>query len=189
MATDNKVLIQKADMALADLAPGGILAVKQTTKFFRVALKKNVLTSKVRAPTMTNPTEEHPKILWTQRVLQPATSGVALGVAQRSKPTFDKMTLTSQLAKGEVHYPREMLEDQIERGSLRGTLTNFMGEKISTDLEDLLINGDTASADSWLVHLDGLLKLATSNVLPGAAATLSAGILRDLGLPVQIPLA
>jgi HK97 family phage major capsid protein len=176
----NRELIQKADMALADLAPGGLLVPKQAAKFLRIAIKKNVLSSQVRAPTMTHPTEEQPKILWTGRVLQPATSGVALGVAQRSKPTFDKMTLTSQLAKGEVHYPREMLEDQIERGTLRNTLVSFMGEKISADIEDLLINGDTTSTDTWLAYMDGLLKLATTNVLPGAGSALTGDILRDL---------
>jgi hypothetical protein len=178
--TPNRELIQKADMALADLAPGGLLVTRQAAKFLKIAIKKNVLSSQVRAPTMTNPVEEQPKILWTGRVLQPAVSGVALAVGQRSKPTFDKMTLTSKLAKGEVHYPREMLEDQVERGTLRNTLSSFMGEKISGDIEDLLIKGDTASTDTWLAYMDGLLKLATSNVLLGGNVTLAGDHLRDL---------
>lgn len=176
----NRELIQKADLALADLAPGGLLVPKQAARFLRVAIKKNVLSQKVRVPTMTNPEERQPKILWTGRVMHAATGGQALPDAQRSKPSFDRMVLTSKLGKAEVHIHREVLEDQIERNVLRSTIVDFMGVKVGADIEDALINGDTTSADDWLALQDGILKLATTNILPGAGATLSGGILRDL---------
>lgn len=176
----NKEIVQKADLALADLAPGGILSTKQTTKFLKIAIKKNVLTSKVRAPTLTNPVEEHPKILWTGRVMHPATGGVALPNAQRSKPTFDKVTLTTQHGKAEVHMHRETLEDQIERQVFKNTVTKFLAEKVSADLEDLLINGDTTSSDDWLATQNGMLALATTNVNTSGTVALSGDILRDL---------
>jgi len=57
---------------------------------------------------------------------------------------------------------------------------HFLGEKVSGDLEDALINGDTASADDWLAVQDGLLKLAVTNVVPAGTVSLSGDILRDL---------
>jgi hypothetical protein len=119
-------------------------------------------------------------MLWTQRVLQPGTDGVALSDAQRSKPAFDKVVLTTKQAKGEVHMHRSVLEDNIEQGTLQTSLIDFMGTKISGDLEDILINGDTLSADVWLAHMDGLLKLATSNVYPAGTVALAKAVLRDL---------
>jgi len=176
----NRELVQKADLQLADLAPGGLLVTRQAARFLRIAIKKNVLSSMVRAPTMVNPVEEQPKLLWTGRVMHAASSGVALPFAQRAKPSFDKMTLTSKLGKAEVHIDREVLEDQIERGVLKATVIDFMGQKVSADFEDALIKGDTTSGDDWLGLQDGMLKLATTNGLPGGGASLSEDVLADL---------
>lgn len=176
----NREIVQKADMQLADLAPGGILVPKQAAKFLKIAIKKNVLTSMVRAPTMTTPQEEHPKLLWTGRVMQPGTPGVALTAAQRTKPSTDKMTLTAKLGKAEVHIDREVLEDQIERGTFKNTIVSFMGEKVSADFEDQLIKGDTTSTDPWLAVQDGILKKITSNTVAGGTVALAGDHLRDV---------
>ena len=176
----NREIVQKADLALADLAPGGILVPKQAARFLKIAIKKNVLSSQVRAPTMTHQTEEQPKMLWTGRVMHAATPGTALPDAHRSKPVMDKMTLVSKLGKAEVQIHREVLEDQLERGVFKNTVVGFMGEKVSGDIEDVLLNGDTTSADDWLATQDGLLKLATSNIVIGGIVSLSGDILRDL---------
>ena len=176
----NQEIVQKADLQLADLAPGGLLVTRQAAKFLKIAIKKNVLTSMVRAPTMQNFDEEQPKLLWTTRVMQPGIPGVALSEAQRSKPTFDKVTLNAKLGKAEVHMDREVLEDQIERGSFKNTIIQFLGEKVAADFEDALIKGDTASADPWLAVQDGILKKITSNVVLGGTVALTGDHLRDV---------
>ena len=176
----NREIVQKAHLALADLAPGGVLVTKQSNRFIKIALKQNVLSSKVRSPIMTNPQEELPKLLWTNRVLYPGTSGAALPDAWHSKPTFSKVTLTSKQFKGVVPVDREVFEDQIERQGFQATLTRFMAERVAFDLEDILINGDTASADATLAVQDGVLKLITSNVLNAGGVALSKDVLDDL---------
>lgn len=176
----NQEIVQKADMQLADLAPGGLLVTRQAAKFFKVAIKENVLTSQVRAPTMKNPEEEQPKLLWTGRVMQPGTPGVALSEAQRSKPSTDKVTLVAKLGKAEVHIDREVLEDQIERGTFKNTIIQFMGEKVSADFEDALINGDTTNTtDAWLAVQNGILKMITTNTVIAGTVALSGDLLRD----------
>jgi HK97 family phage major capsid protein len=178
----NTAVIQKANLALGDLAPGGLLVPKQAARFLQIAIKKNVLTSAVRTPTMTHPEERQPKMLWTGRVLHPASGGTALTDAQRSKPTMDRVVLISNLAKAEVHTDREVLEDQVERQGFKRSLLQYLAKKVSADLEDLLINGDTANTtDAWLAYVDGLIKLAVTNVLtPGGPTSLTADELRDL---------
>jgi hypothetical protein len=175
----NREVVQKADMALGDLAPGGELVEEQAKKFLKIAIKKNVLTSQVRAPTMNNKKFSQPKLIWTGRVMQKGTGGTALAESQRSKPTTGKVDLEAQLGKAEVHMEREILEDQIERGTFKNTVIKFMGEKVSADFEDLLIQGDTTSSDDWLSTTDGVIKLITTNTNPAGGVTLEAEILRD----------
>ena len=76
--------------------------------------------------------------------------------------------------------PREMLEDQIERGTFRSTVVAYMGEHVSKDLEDLILNGDTGSTDAWLALFNGMLKSATSNTVDAGGADLSSTLLRNL---------
>lgn len=176
---ENRELIQKADLALSDLTSNGELVPKQAARFLKIAIKKNVLTSRVRVPVMTNPEEEHPKMLWTGRVLKRGQSGTALGLGDRSKPTFDNVTLTSKLYKGEVHMDEEVLEDQIERGTFQSSLTAFMAERISGDLEDILLKSDTGATEDVLTLQDGLVALATTNTETTGGA-LSGDILSGL---------
>lgn len=175
----NRELIQKADMLMGDLTDTGALVPAQAKKFIQIALRENVLSSQVRGVIMSTEIEYHPKMSWTGRVMHAATPGVALPFAQRSKPGFDRMVLTSKLGKAEVHMPREFLEDQIERGTFKNTLVGYMGEKVAEDVEDLLINGNTGSADDWLATQNGLLVLATSNTVPAGVVTLTATHLED----------
>ena len=175
----NLEIIQKADLALADIAPGGLLVPKQAARFLKIAIKKNVMSNMVRSVTMTHPEEEQPKLLWTGQVLHPATGGTALTEAQRAKPTFDKVSLVSKLAKAEVHIHREVLEDQIERNVFKNTLVGFLGEKVGGDIENALINGDVASANDWLALQDGIIKKITTNVVLAGVVDLDEDILSD----------
>lgn len=181
MSTPNAQLIQKQGaLALGDLAPGGELVPKQARRFLKIALKRSVLSARVRSPLMTNPEEKQPKLLWTGQVLHAATSGEALPYAQRSKPTMDEVVLNSKLMKGVVHVHREVFEDNVERQALENTLVRFMAERVSLDLENALINGDTTDANDLLALQDGVLKLASSNILDANVSSLSADILSDL---------
>ncbi|MEY4225950.1 MAG: hypothetical protein RL190_707, partial [Actinomycetota bacterium] len=74
----------------------------------------------------------------------------------------------------------EVLEDSIERGELRQTIMEMMAEAISRDMEDVLINGDTLSADPFLAVMDGVLKQATSNVVDAGGNPISKNLLRDV---------
>jgi len=82
--------------------------------------------------------------------------------------------------KAEVHLSDEVLEDNIERGELRQTILEMIAEAAGRDMEEVIINGDTASADPFLATLDGLLKQATSHIVDAGGVALSKNFLRDL---------
>lgn len=173
MSTDNRELIQKADMRLADLAPGGLLNAEQLDKFIRLAVDDAVAMRDMTEVRMKSPTQERSKIRYGTRVLRGGSEATALPVAERSRPTTSKVTLSAQLIKGETRMSYETLEDSIERGTFEDTVRAVMAEKMAEDLEDLAFNGDTTSSDTLLAVLDGFIKQATSNVVPAGSASIS----------------
>jgi len=162
----NRSLLEKADLALGDLTTdGGLLVPAQATKFVRLLIKESNAMQDWDTMMMNSPKRLIETSRFSGRVLKPGVSGAALSVGDRSKPDLGKVELDAQLLKAEVRLNNEVLEDNIERGSLRNTIMQMLGEAVSRDLEYLLINGDTASGDPLLAVLDGVLKQITTNIV------------------------
>jgi hypothetical protein len=179
--TDNRTLLQKADLALSDLtSAGGMLQPAQAAKFMRIMIKASKLLQMATVTPMRSPIQLIEKIRFGSRILRQASEAVALPASDRAKPDLGKVQLSAQLFKAEVRLDNEVLEDSIERSELRQTIMQLMAERISSDMEDVLINGDTTSSDGLLIALDGLLKQATSHVVDGGVAQLNKTLLRDI---------
>jgi HK97 family phage major capsid protein len=179
--TDNRTILQKADLALADLtAGGGILKPAQAQKFMRLLIKDSPLMRLATVVPMQSPKQQISKIKFGSRVLRPGQEATALTPAERSAPDLSQVELDAKLFKAEVRLSDEVLEDSIERGELRQTIMEMMAEAISRDMEEVLINGDTLSADPFLAVMDGVLKQATSNIVDAAATPIAKDLLRDM---------
>jgi len=180
--TDNRIILQKVDLALADLtADGGLLKPAQSQRFMRLLIRDSPLMRLATVVPMGSPKQRIPKIKFGSRVLRPVQEAAALGAADdRARPDLSQVELDAKLFKAEVRLPDEVLEDSIERGELRQTIMEMMAEAISRDMEEVLINGDTLSADPFLAVMDGVLKQVTSNVVDAGAAPISKNLLRDM---------
>ncbi len=177
----NRSVLEKADLALADLtAGGGILKPAQAQKFMRLLIKDSVLMKLVTVVPMASPKQQIAKIKFGTRILRPGAEGTAVAAGDRVKPDISPVELDAKLFKAEVRLSDEVLEDSIERGELRQTLMEMIAEAISRDMEEVIINGDTGSGDPFLAVLDGVLAQATSNVVDAAGAPLSKDLLADL---------
>jgi HK97 family phage major capsid protein len=186
--TSNRTLLEKADLAIADLtAGGGILLPAQAQKFLRLLVKQSVLMQAATVVPMPAPKYQVSKIRLGSRILRPGHEGVALTPAERSRPDLSFLELDAQLVKAEVHLSDEVLEDNIERGELRQTILEMIAEAAGRDMEEIVINGDKTSADPFLAVLDGVLKQSTSHVVDVAGGPLTKNILRDLlkSLPTE----
>lgn len=181
MTTDNRSILQKADMALSDLVTdGGLLLPAQAKRFMRIAIDESVVTKMATVKPMKSQKEKVEKIQFGSRILRAGAEATALSEADRSKPTTDEIELDTKLFKAEVRLSNELLEDSIERSALRQTIMQLMGERIALDLDEIVVNGDTASADPFLAQFDGILKQATSNVVDTGGAALTKSSLRDI---------
>ncbi|HMA93894.1 MAG TPA: phage major capsid protein, partial [Polyangiaceae bacterium] len=178
---DNRTILEKADLALADLtAGGGILKPAQAQKFMRLLIKQSALMQLATVVPMASPKQQISKIKFGSRILRPGQEATALTQAQRAVPDLSQVELDAKLFKAEVRLSDEVLEDSIERGELRQTIMAMMADAIARDMEEVVINGDTLSTDPFLATLDGVLKQATSNVVDAAGVRISKELLRDL---------
>lgn len=179
--TSNRTLLEKADLAIADLtAGGGILLPAQSQKFMRLLIKQSVLMQMATVVPMPAPKYQVSKIKFGSRILRPGKEGVALALNERARPDVSFLELDAQLFKAEVHLSDEVLEDNIERGELRQTILEMIAEAAGRDMEEIVINGDKTSADPFLAVLDGVVKQSTSHVVDAAGGPLTKNILRDL---------
>jgi len=191
-------LIQRADLALSDLInTGGYVNPEQSNKFFRKMMDSAVILKDARTVPMSRPKMEINKIGFSTRVLRAANQGTisapeagdtgtrALARADRYVPITERITLETDEVIAEIDLPDEVIEDSIEGGNLdtatfQQTILDMMAERVSLDLEELVVLGDTTSLDTYLALQDGVLKAATSNIVNNAGDPLSAQLFGNM---------
>lgn len=184
-------IVQRADLALADLtANGGYLDAEHQDTFYRNVLDEPTILRECRAVQMGAPEWRLPKIGLGSRILQPASqaggaqdSGANtrhLAANKRFRPDFGQITMKSEEFIAEIHIHDEVLEDNLEKGNLTQTILQLMAERIALDLEELILLGDKASADPYLAKLDGVLKLSSAHVVDAGAEGVNIGIFNDM---------
>lgn len=176
---DNRSVLEKADLALADLLTGGLLQPAQAMKFMRILIKESKILSLATVVPMRAPKQLVEKIRFGSRVLRAGQEATALPVGDRVKPDLGKVELDAQLFKAEVRMSNEVLEDSIERGDLRQTIMQILGDAIARDMDEVIINGNTGSSDAFLAKLNGLIVQASTNQLNALDTKLNKSILRD----------
>lgn len=178
---DNNTILAKADLALSDITTdGGLLQPAQAQKFMRVLIKEAVIMKQATVVPMRSPKQLIEKIRFGSRILRAGTEATALPVADRSSPDLGLVELDAQLFKAEVRLNNEVLEDSIERGQLRQTIMQLMAERIATDMDEIVVQGDTTSSDKTLAVLDGVLKQATSHVVDAQGASTTKNIFHSM---------
>jgi len=178
--TANRTLLEKADMALADLTnDGGLLQPAQAQRFMRILIDEAVLMKMATVVPMRSPKQLIEKIRFAGRILRAGNEAVALTQAERSKPDLSLVELDAQLFKAEVRLSNEVLEDSIERGNFRQTVMELMAERVALDMDDMIWNGDTGSADPFFAKFDGVRALTTSNLVDAAGARTNKTLFRD----------
>jgi hypothetical protein len=186
---DNKELIQKADLALSDLATAGKLNPEQTDRFIRTLMDTPTILQNCRTVTMNAPQRKINKIGFGSRMLRAGVQGTTLTQSERYKADLSQILVNTSEVIAEINLPYDVLEDNVERagtdgalqagpGGLHQTLVDMMAERAAVDLEELGLLGDTGSGDAYLALTDGWLKRASSNIVNAGGATLSKDVLK-----------
>jgi len=162
---NNQDIIEKASMTLSDLASGGLLNRQQFNRFYRKVIDQPTILNAARTVQMSHDTMKIEKIGFGQRVLRPGVEGTALADADKAVPTTSTVNLDAKEVIAEVNITYDTLENNIEKDGLYDTIMDMLAERVALDLEELVINGDTASTDPYLKLFDGLRKKATSHIV------------------------
>lgn len=182
MASDNNILVTKADLALSDLAAnGGLLNPEQSSAFITKLLDQPTILTLARSIPMNGPSQKINKIGIGSRIMRAARqattgNGRALTEAERSKPGFGQVELNTSEVIAEIRIPYEVLEDNIEKGNLAQTILDLVAERAALDFEELAILGNKTSGDTYLALQNGLLALLGTNTVDAT----DLGITKDV---------
>lgn len=175
----NRSILEKADLALADITgSNGVLQPAQAAKFIRLLVKESKIMSLATVTPLRSPKQTINKTRFPNRVLRAGQEATPLSTSDRTKPTFTNVEHDAKLFKAEVRLSNEVLQDNIEGDGLRNTIMTIMGEAIARDMDEIIINGDTASSDTFLKQFDGILKLAVSNTVNATDTNLAKAHLK-----------
>lgn len=179
MAT-NQSIIEKAAMQLSDLAAGGLMNTTQFNTFYRKMIDSPTILRDARTVQMPIDSMKIEKIGFGQRVLRAGQEGVALLDSQRSVPTTSTIQLNAKEVIAEVNITYDTLENNIEGQGLYDTIMALLAERVALDLEELVVNGDSASSDPYLAIVDGIRKKAVSHVVDHAGANADKSLYKKL---------
>ena len=145
-----------SDLGGAGEAP---LSTEQARQFIELMSADQVMLPDVRTVTSNAAKWQESGIDFAARIARGATQGERLASGDRLKPTTFIVELSTDLLRAEVPVADETFED-VAAEDLGGALERTIASRFGYDVEDLLLNGDTASGDSYLAQLDGWIKLS-----------------------------
>jgi hypothetical protein len=184
----NRTVLEKADLVVQDLITnGGILPEAVAAKFLEIAVKSSVLLPECTVVPMKSREQRIDMFRFNGRVLYPGYEATALPVNRRSKPDLAKALLTTSLFKAEIRLNKEVLEDNIEGDSFKDHIVASAAKAISRDIEDIVINGDTGSADPTLAVLNGLRVQTGTNLVNALSAYTTKTVFKSAikAMPVE----
>lgn len=175
----NKQIIEKAFMALSDLSTAGKLNQEQSKQFIKMMIDQPTILKDARSVSFQGDSKKIEKIGIGSRILRPAVEGTALGEDDKFKPTTGKVELNTQEVIAEINISDDTIENNIEGASIEDTIMSLIAQRASLDIEELLLNGDTSSSDTYLKLMNGIRKLATSHVVDAASTAISSTIFKN----------
>lgn len=176
----NQSYIEKADLSISNITnEGGLLLPEQTKEFFELIIEESVFMGLATTKPMSGPSWQLNKMGFTQRVLRGAIEGQALSEADRVKPDLGQISLTTKEFIAECRIPYGVVEDNIINGSFNSEVMRLLSKAVARDMEDVVLNGDTASVDPLLSKMDGAIKLATSNVINAGGLRLTKSVMKQ----------
>lgn len=156
---------------------GGLLNPEQSARFLDYMFDATVIGKVARTVRMRADTTEIDRIGVGEKLMKLAAEADNTGT--NAAVQFSKISLTTKKLRLDWELSTESLEDNIEGADLEDHIARLMATQAGNDLEDVVLNGNTAlSSDALYKSFDGVVKLAKTNghVVAGAGAAISRDI-------------
>lgn len=170
MTISNEELLRKATLTTTDFGGTGAvgmesrgeapLSIEQADRFLVLLASDTPMLSDVRRVTSRSSKWQESVLDFASRVLKPGTEATRLTAGNQVKPDTGLIEISTVLLRGEVPVSDEAMEDAAARANFADDLVSGIASRVGFDVEDLMLNGDTASADAYLALLDGWLQQA-----------------------------
>ena len=153
---------------------GGLLNPEQSARFLDYMFDATVIGKVARTVRMKSDTAEIDRMSVGEKLMKLASE--ADNTAVNSGVTFSKISLTTKKLRMDWELSTESLEDNIEGADLEDHIARLMATQAGNDIEDVLLNGDTAlTGDALYKSFDGVVKKAKASgrVVDAAGANVS----------------
>lgn len=176
----NKSIIEKSAMTLNDLASGGLMNPEQAQTFLQMVQSAPTIIKDSRFVPMQSDSRKIEKIGFGQRILRAGVEGTALADEDKATPSTGTVNLNAKEVIAEINITYDTLENNIEGDNLRNTIMRMIAERAALDMEELVVNGDTASSDPFLALINGLRKQVTSHIVDHTGEALGKDVFKKL---------
>ena len=156
---------------------GGLLNPEQSARFLDYMFDATVIGKVARTVRMRADTTEIDRIGVGEKLMKLAAEAENTGT--NAAVQFSKISLTTKKLRLDWELSTESLEDNIEGADLEDHIARLMATQAGNDLEDVVLNGNTAlTGDNLYKAFDGVVKIAKANghVVAGAGANVSREI-------------
>ena len=142
---------------------GGLLNPEQSARFLDYMFDATVIGKVARTVRMKSDTTEIDRMGVGEKLMKLATEGDNAN-SGNAAVTFSKISLTTKKLRLDWELSTESLEDNIEGADLEDHIARLMATQAGNDIEDLVLNGNTAlSSDQLYKAFDGTVKIAKAN--------------------------
>ena len=156
---------------------GGLLNPEQSARFLDYMFDATVIGKVARTVRMKSDTTEIDRIGVGEKLMKLATEGDDTGA--NAGVTFSKISLTTKKLRLDWELSTESLEDNIEGPDLEDHIARMMATQAGNDIEDVLLNGNTAlSSDALYKAFDGVVKKSkeSGHVVDAGGAAVSRAV-------------
>ena len=148
---------------------GGLLNAEQSARFLDYIFDATVIGKVARTVRMRADTTEIDRMSVGEKLMKLATEGD--DTAANGAVTFSKISLTTKKLRMDWELSTESLEDNIEGADLEDHIARMMATQAGNDIEDVVLNGDTAlTSDNLYKSFNGVVKKAKTSGRVGDAA-------------------
>lgn len=157
MAITNAELLRKATLTTGDFGGEGEapLSVEQVRDFIKLLAANQVFLQDVRRVTAGAAKWQESIVDFGGRITRPGTEATRLTEENRVKPTTGSVEISTVLLRAEVPVSDEALEDNVNESGFANDIETLIADQFGYDVEELMVNGDTESEDTYLALLDG----------------------------------
>lgn len=146
MPMSNGQIVTRAAVTTGSLAGGGILAPEQANRFIQQTFEATTLSPLVRHVMRRSTSGEIDKIGIASRIVREKLENTDDGYRAGVNTSQIKYATTAVRLPWEI--TEETLRQNIEGQNLETIITNLMTTQLGVDMEDLYLNGDSATESS-----------------------------------------